>query len=109
MNDENRRATPRIRVQFRITFSATPALEGTGVILDLSAGGCRVESPLMLSPGASLELRIHVPDLAWPVMVDAATVQWVRDQTFGLAFLRMKDSERQRLDQLITALMNVSA
>lgn len=108
MNVENRRATPRIRVQFRITFNATPALEGTGIILDLSAGGCRVESPLSLTPGVALELRIHVPDLAWPVMVEAATVQWVRDQSFGLAFLRMKDPERQRLDQLISTLMSAS-
>ena len=108
MNVENRRATPRIRVQFRITFSATPTLEGTGIILDLSAGGCRVESPLLLTSGVTLELRIHVPDLAWPVMVEAATVQWVSDQSFGLAFLRMKDPERQRLDQLISALMSAS-
>src|SRR5262245_6922720 len=108
MNVENRRATPRIRVQFRITFSATPALEGTGIILDLSAGGCRVESPLLLTPGVALELRIHVPDLAWPVMVESANVQWVNNQSFGLAFLRMKDPERQRLDQLIHALMSAT-
>jgi len=44
---------------------------------DLSSGGCRIESPLPVAPGFSLELRIHVPDLEWPIMIEAASVQWV--------------------------------
>ena len=34
-------------------------------------------------------------------MIEAATVQWVSGQTFGLAFLRMMESEQQRLEQVI--------
>lgn len=43
----DRRATPRLRVKFRTTFSTRSILEGTGLILDLSTGGCRIESPIM--------------------------------------------------------------
>ena len=101
MKTVDRRATPRLRVQFRTTFSASTKLEGTGVMLDLSTGGCRIESPVTLEPGLLLELRIYVPDLEWPLMIEAANVQWVSGQTFGLAFFRIRETEQQRLGQVI--------
>jgi hypothetical protein len=63
-----------------------------------------VESAVSPTPGLTLELRLHVPDFAWPVMVETATVQWVSGQTFGLAFFRMAIPERLRLEHLINAL-----
>ena len=100
-----RRATPKFRVQFRTTRSASTKMEGTGVMLDLSMGGCRIESPVTVELGVSLKLSIYVPDLDWPLMIEAASVQWVRDQIFGLAFIRIRDTERQRLEQVVSALM----
>ena len=105
MKTTDRRATPRLRVQFRTTFSGSTKLEGTGVMLDLSTGGCRIESPVTVEPGFSLELRIHVPDLEWPLMIEAANVQWVSGQIFGLAFFRITEPEQQRLGQVISDLM----
>jgi hypothetical protein len=104
MRTEDRRAMPRLRVQFRTTFSGSTMLEGTGVMLDLSTGGCRIESPFIMVPGFSVELRIHVPDLDWPLMIDAASVQWVSGETFGLAFSRITETEQQRLEQVISKL-----
>jgi hypothetical protein len=101
----DRRATPRLRVQFRTTFSASSTLEGTGTMLDLSTGGCRIESPVTVEQGLSLELRIYAPDVEWPLMVEAASVQWVSGQTFGLAFFRITETEQQRLGQVISELM----
>jgi hypothetical protein len=105
MRTEERRAMPRLRVQFRTTFSGSTMLEGTGVMLDLSTGGCRIKSPFIMVPGFSVELRIHVPDLDWPLMIDAASVQWVSGETFGLAFFRITEPERQRLGQVVSDLM----
>jgi len=105
MKTTDRRATPRLRVQFRTTFSTSSTLEGTGIMLDLSSGGCRIESPVTVEPGVSLELRIYAPDIEWPLMIEAASVQWVSGQTFGLAFFRITDAEQQRLGQVIRALM----
>ena len=105
MKREDRRAMPRLRVQFRTTFSDSTRLEGSGIMLDLSTGGCRIESPVLMVPGFSLELRIHVPDLDWPLMIEAASLQWVSGQTFGLAFSRMTDTEHQRLGQVVSELM----
>ena len=105
MKTADRRTTPRLRVQFRTTFSAASKLEGMGIMLDLSTGGCRIESPVTVEPGASLELRIYAPDIEWPLMIEAASVQWVSGQTFGLAFLRITEPEHQRLEQVISHLM----
>ena len=104
MKTEDRRATPRFRVQFRTTFSASSKLEGAGNMLDLSLGGCRIESPLTVEPGVSLELRIFAPDIGWPILIEAGRVQWVSGQTFGLAFSRITELEQQRLGQVIRAL-----
>ena len=103
MKPSNRRAMPRLRGQFRAAFSDTK-LEGNGVMLDLSPSGCRIESPNPVEPGTSLELHIYAPDFRWPIMVEEATVQWVRGQTFGLAFFRIKEAEQQRLGKMVRTL-----
>jgi hypothetical protein len=100
----DRRTTPRFRVQFRATFAGARMLEGTGILLDLSVGGCRIESMIGLETGLSLELRIHVPNLEWPLKIEAARVQWVSEWVFGLAFFQISGNEQQRLEQVIIAL-----
>ncbi len=102
LKTEDRRVTPRLHVQFRTAFSSSSTLEGTGIMLDLSTGGCRIESPVTVEPGMSLELRIYAPDIEWPLMIEVASVQWVSGQTFGLAFFRITDAEQQRLGQVIS-------
>jgi hypothetical protein len=106
MKTTDRRATPRLRVQFRTTFSGSSTLEGTGIMLDLSTGGCRIESPVIVEAGVSLELRIYAPDIEWPLMIEAASVQWVSGHTFGLAFFRISETERLRLGQVIYKLLD---
>jgi hypothetical protein len=74
-----------------------------GTILDLSQNGCRLESPLLMLPGLSLELRIAVPGLEWALMIDGADVQWADEDHVGLAFVRIRETERQRLSELVAA------
>ena len=101
----DRRVTPRLRVQFRTTFSSSMRMEGMGVMLDLSSRGCRIESPVSVEPGLLLELRIYAPNVEWPLMIEAANVQWASEPTFGLAFFRITEPEQQRLGQVIEALI----
>jgi len=72
-----------------------------GTVLDLSLGGCRVEAPLAVEPHLLLELRIYIPHLEWPLMVDRAVVQWVKENIFGLRFLRLRQAENDRLARVI--------
>ena len=103
----DRRTVPRFRVQFRTLVSVNGrAIETRGTILDLSLGGCRVEAPLVVEPSILLELRIYIPGLDWPLMVDGAVVQWVKGHTFGLRFLRLRQTEQGRLAEVISWLEN---
>ena len=101
---EERRATPRIRVLFRSTFSSDSQLEGEGTVMDLSLGGCKVHSKTPMSLDGSLELRIYVPGIDWPLMVDSAAVRWAEASAFGLAFLRVRDEEQERLRKVLAEL-----
>lgn len=109
MKPVDRRATPRLRVQFRTTLSSTKAKEGSGTLEDLSVAGCRIKSDITVQWGDPLEVRIHVPGLRWPLMIDHAQVQWLRGDTFGLAFVSIKDGEQQRLNEVVRDLLEDSA
>jgi hypothetical protein len=92
------------RVQFRTTSPTPMKLEGRGVLLDLSTDGCRVKSPVTVEPGVTLGLHIFVPDLNLTLMVEAASVRWVSGQIFGLAFVRVGQTEQELLNEAVVDL-----
>lgn len=98
---EDQRTTPRVGVRFSAMVSGSVEAEGTGTILNLSRSGCRLESSLLMLPGLSLELRIGVPGLEWALTIDGADVQWAEEETAGLAFVRIRETEQQRLDDVM--------
>jgi hypothetical protein len=104
MKMENRRATPRFHGQFHTMVSGPTKTEGTGIMLDLSAGGCQLESSLTIARGQLLELRVAVPGLESALMIDGARVQWVSGRLIGLAFVRIRKTEQRRLDRVIADL-----
>ena len=96
------RATPRYRVQFRSVVSSSGRVrEGMGTVLDLSLRGLSGGSPFRCATSLVMELRIYVPSLDWPLMVDGAVVQSVDGATFDLRFLRLREIEKQRLAEVI--------
>jgi hypothetical protein len=102
---EEQRTEPRISVRFHALVSGSVESEGTGILLDLSRSGCRLESQLLMLPGLSLELRLAVPGLEWALTIDGADVQWTDEDRAGLAFVRIRETERQRLDDVMTNLL----
>lgn len=66
-----------------------------------------MDSMTALTPGLALELRICAQNVDWPLMIEAATIRWVSGQTCGLAFFRMTDAVRQRLEQVIQGLAHM--
>lgn len=71
----------------------------------ISLGGYRLESPWIMAPGITMELRVQVPGSEWPLVIDGTHVQWVTGQLVGLAFVRMTETEHQRLGLVISKLM----
>lgn len=100
---DERRVQPRFTTQFRSTFSGTKQ-EGQGRTLDISAGGCKIESDMKVEPGSKFECRIHVPGLDWPLRIDEATVRWVDGSSFGIAFSRITPEEFAKLKTVLSDL-----
>jgi hypothetical protein len=100
---DERRIQPRFTAQFRSTFSGSHD-EGNGRTLDLSIGGCKIESETVVGQGDKFECRLHVPDLDWPIMIDEATIRWVEGKTFGMAFTRIREGEQNKIRALISKL-----
>jgi hypothetical protein len=104
MKVEKRCGIRRFRVQFPTTVSDHTKHDGFGVMFDLSLGGCRLESQWTMTLGKTVELRVQVPGLEWPLVIDGAHVQWVKGQLVGLAFVRIRKTEQQRLERVIADL-----
>ena len=100
---DERRIQPRFTTQFRSTFSGSQN-EGNGRTLDLSIGGCKIESGTAVVQGDMFECRLHIPDLDWPIMIDEATIRWVEGKTFGVAFTRIRSGEQDKIASLISKL-----
>jgi len=100
-SSDERRNQPRFTTQFRSTFSGG-LHENNGRTLDLSVGGCKIESKAGVCRGDKLECRIHIPDLDWPIMIDEAIVRWVEGESFGLAFTRIKSEEQDKITAIIS-------
>ena len=101
--EQERRIQPRFTTQFRSTFSGRNE-EGQGRTLDISIGGCKIESDLKVEQGSIFECRLHVPGLDWPIRIDEAMVRWVESNMFGLAFTGVRPEE---LTKLKTVLANL--
>ena len=100
---EDRRVQPRFTTQFRSTFSGQRE-EGQGRTLDISIGGCKIESDTKVTQGARLECRLHIPGLDWPLRIDEATVRWVDSHSFGIAFSRISPEEFAKLKTILSEL-----
>ena len=102
---QEKRLQPRFTAQFRSTFSGGQR-EGQGKTLDLSDGGCRIETDYPIVPGATFECRIYAPGLNWPLRIDKAQVRWVKGKIFGLQFLSMQSEEQKSLRQVLAILQS---
>jgi PilZ domain len=77
--------------------------EVEGVTLDLSIGGARIESEIDVFPGKQIRVRLIVPGVEEPLLIDQALVRWVDEDTFGIQFLTVNQEERDDLEELIDA------
>ena len=91
MRTEDRRATPRLRVQFRTTFSTSSKLEETGNIIRICLQAEIASKSGHREAGMSLEIKIQDKKLERTIIIEAAGVQWVSGQIFGLAFFQIRE------------------
>ncbi len=100
---KEKRKQTRFTAQFRSTFSGGQR-EGQGKTIDLSDGGCKIETDQAVVVGATFECRVYVPGLSWPLRINLAQVRWVKVRAFGLQFIDIQPEERMKLKQVIANL-----
>ncbi len=92
----------RFQVEFNSYFATAKAVEGLGVVADLSAEGCQISSPTRVRPGAALRLRISLAEINLHIQVAKAEVRWARGKQFGIQFQELTDEENRHLRQALS-------
>lgn len=91
----------RFRAQFRTCFTTDQGIIiGEGTVRDFSPGGCRIRSFTPPLPGSDVELCIYPDDTSGGLVIQSATVCWVRDYEFGVAFVAIDPEVTQQLASL---------
>ena len=80
-------------------------MAGEGIIKDLSLTGSYIAGNASVSVGMVLALQIFVPGDPVPLLIDRATVKWVKRSTFGVDFDTPQPKEAERITQVISTLV----
>ena len=99
---------PRCRMRVPVHYPAriqSDTEAGEGVLFDLSPAGCRMRSKIALNAGTYLTLRIAVAQEPTPLAVEVSVVRWCKDGHFGVEFLRYSQGDRERVSNLVAALL----
>ena len=79
-------------------------IAGEGIINDLSLSGSSMTGNAPVSIGMVLTLHMFVPGDPAPLLIDRATVQWVKGPEFGVDFGTPPPKVAERLTQVISML-----
>lgn len=80
-------------------------MAGEGIIKDLSLSGSYIAGNVSVSVGMVLALQIFVPGDPVPLLIDRATVKWVKGSEFGLDFDAPHPTVAERITQVISTLV----
>ena len=88
---------------FAPTISFNGDTEGEGVVINLSAGGCKISSDAGVAVGDAMSLIILLPGEICPTTIDLALVRWGRDLHFGVEFVSMGTTELTRIRRFLAS------
>jgi hypothetical protein len=80
-------------------------IAGEGIIKDLSLSGSYMTGNAPVSVGMALALQIFVPGDPEPLLIDRATVIWVKGSEFGVEFDTPQPTVAERITQVISTLV----
>lgn len=103
----NQRQHERYIVEFPARFAGD--CDGTGIVYNLGLGGCKIVTDRPLKVGGMLTLDLDIPQQAFAVSVRMAAVRWTLKYEFGIEFLGMEESQRERLVLYLQALAAAAA
>jgi c-di-GMP-binding flagellar brake protein YcgR len=80
-----------------------------GVVYDLSMGGARVSTEAEIRPGDEVTVSLRLPKQIKPADIAVATVQWTKNQFFGLAFTELSPAAQNRLKKFVAIISTTTA
>ena len=80
-------------------------IAGEGIIKDLSLSRSYITGNAPVSVGMALALQIFVPGDPVPLLIDRATVKWVKGSEFGVDFDTPQPKVAERITQVISTLV----
>jgi hypothetical protein len=103
---------PRIMTRHKLScrvFFSSGGLEVEGLLNDLSKTGCKIQCQTVPEMGATVKVDLFLPDYPRPLKVERAIVRWVKADTFGVEFVNIQASQRERLRVFLGAQAGASA
>lgn len=107
MKKQKKRFALRVESQSPIVISVMYVGQksaGEGIVLDLSRVGCRILGSEPVAAGEAMRVEITPPTSEKPLVLQA-TVKWVKELEFGLAFKGLHELETHQLERLLEALL----
>jgi len=80
-------------------------IAGEGIIKDLSLSGSYIIGNTPVSVGMALALQIFVPGDPKLLLIDRATVRWVKKAAFGVDFDNLQPKMAERITEVISKLV----
>src|SRR5688572_11955587 len=78
---------------------------GEGIIKDLSLSGSYITGNAPVSVGMVLALQVFVPGDPEPLLIDRATVKWIKESEFGVDFDTLPPNVAERITKVISTLI----
>ena len=76
--------------------------QGLGIIYDVSTKGARVMTEAVITPGDRIAMQLRLPDQAASMVIEAATVRWGREQTYGVEFEKLSPIDNKHIQIFMT-------
>lgn len=108
MNKPNKRFVLRIYSRFPVQVSMMYLNQnsaGQGTVRELSRVGCSILGNDPVVTGETLHVRLSLPTCPKPVLIESATVQWVKGLEFGVAFEHLDAQQANQLQGLLDDLL----
>jgi hypothetical protein len=78
---------------------------GEGIIKDLSLSGSYIAGNASVSIGVVIALQIFIPGDPEPLLIDRATVKWIKGSDFGVDFDTSQSQVTERIAKIISTLV----
>jgi hypothetical protein len=96
----NKRETVRYAISCPISLRGQ-LVEGGGVVVNVSPGGCRIRTPEPVQVGGYLRLILHSGRNGEVIKAELAFVRWAQNDEIGVEFVRINPEQRDKLRQLL--------